>query len=160
MGFIGRLVRLTLLAWVGVMAVSAVVALQRKREAPPPPDPDADEIDLVAIFDELDFRSEAQAFRGGSVECWFGGGTLDLRGATLHPDGAVLHTQAVFGGGSILVPQDWAVTTRIVGIGGAGDARGPEVPQEGPELVIDGTALFGGWGILATDPGVEAPATI
>ena len=75
MAILGRLVRLTLLAFVGVTAVSAVLALQRKRDAPPPPDPDADEIDLVAIFDELDFRSEAQAFRGGRVECWFGGGT-------------------------------------------------------------------------------------
>ena len=105
MAILGRLVRFTLLAFVGVTAVSAVLALQRKRDAPPPPDPDADEIELVAIFDELDFRSEAQAFRGGRVECWFGGGTLDLRGATLHPDGAVLHTQAIFGGGSVIVPS-------------------------------------------------------
>ena len=58
MAILGRLVRLTLLAFVGVTAVSAVLAVQRKRDAPPPPDPDADEIDLVAIFDELDFRSE------------------------------------------------------------------------------------------------------
>jgi hypothetical protein len=160
MAILGRLVRLTLLAFVGVTAVSAVLAVQRKRDAPPPPDADADEIDLVAIFDELDFRSEAQAFRGGRVECWFGGGTLDLRGATLHPDGAVLHTQAIFGGGSVIVPSDWVVTTNVVGIGGAGDARGEDVPHAGPSLTIDGTAVFGGWGILTSDPRVEAPATV
>ena len=68
MAILGRLVRLTLLAFVGVTAVSAVLALQRKRDAPPRPDADADEIELVAIFDELDFRSESQAFRGGRVE--------------------------------------------------------------------------------------------
>ena len=42
MAFIGRLVRLTLFAFVGVTAVSAVVAMQRKQNAPPPPDADAD----------------------------------------------------------------------------------------------------------------------
>ncbi len=128
MAILGRLVRLTLLAFVGVAAVSAALAMQRKRDAPPLPDADADEIELVAVFDELDFRSQSQAFRGGSVECWFAGGTIDLRGATLHPDGAVLHTQAVFGGGSVIVPSDWVVTTNVVGIGGAGDARGDVVP--------------------------------
>ena len=160
MAFIGRLVRLTLFAFFGVTAVSAVVAFQRKQNAPPPPDADADEIELVAIFDELDFRSESQAFRGGRVECWFAGGTIDLRAATLHPDGAVLHTQAVFGGGSVIVPPDWVVTTNVVGIGGAGDARGVEAMQDGPRLTIDGMAVFGGWGILTSDPRVEAPATI
>ncbi len=160
MAIFGRLVRLTLLAFVGVTAVSAVLALQRKREAPPLPDAAADEIELVAVFDELDFRSEAEAFRGGRIECWFAGGTVDLRGATLHPDGAVLHTQAIFGGGSVIVPPDWVVTTNVVGIGGAGDARGVDVPETGPRLTIEGMAVFGGWGILTSDPRVEAPATI
>ena len=151
MGFLGRLIRLAVLAFIAVMGVSAALAFQRKRDAPPPPDPTADEIDLVAIFDELDFRSEAAAFRGGRVECWFGGGTLDLRGATLHPDGAVLETQAVFGGGSILVPGDWVVETHVSGIGGAGDARGDDAPQAGPHLLIEGTAVFGGWGVLTSE---------
>ena len=146
MAILGRLVRLTLLAFVGVTAVSAVLALQRKRDAPPPPDPDADEIELVAIFDELDFRSEAQAFRGGRVECWFGGGTLDLRGATLHPDGAVLHTQAIFGGGSVIVPSDWVVTTNVVGIGGAGDARGEPFRKPGPDSRSRGRPCSAGGG--------------
>jgi len=151
MGFLGRLLRLVVVAFLGIMAASAVLAFQRKQNAPPPPDPAADEVDLVAIFDELDFRSESTAFRGGRVETWFAGGTVDLRGATLHPDGAVLQTQAVFGGGSILVPADWVVETHVVGIGGAGDARGSDAPQAGPHLIIEGTAVFGGWGILTND---------
>ena len=151
MRFIGRLIRLVVAAFIGVLAVSAALAFQRKKDPPPPPDPAADEIDLVAIFDELDFRSEATAFRGGRVECWFGGGTLDLRGATLHPDGALLETQAVFGGGSILVPSDWVVETNVIGIGGAGDARGADGPQAGPRLIVEGTAVFGGWGILTNE---------
>ena len=151
MGFLGRLLRLAIVAFIGVMTVSAALAFQRKKDAPPRPDPAAEEIDLAAIFEELDFKSEASAFRGGRVECWFGGGTLDLRGATLHPDGALLETQAVFGGGSILVPPDWVVETNVIGIGGAGDARGSDGPQAGPRLVVEGTAVFGGWGILTNE---------
>ena len=52
------------------------------------------------------------------------------------------------------------MTTNVVGIGGAGDARGELVPLAGPQLTIEGTAVFGGWGILTSDPRVEAPATI
>ena len=63
MAILGRLVRLTLLAFVGVTAVSAVLALQRKRDAPPPPDPDADEIELVAIGQEQESRTLAEAVR-------------------------------------------------------------------------------------------------
>jgi hypothetical protein len=60
----------------------------------------------------------------------------------------------------VIVPADWVVTTNVVGIGGAGDARGVDAPQVGPSLTIEGTAVFGGWGILTSDPRVEAPATI
>ena len=101
--------------------------------------------------------------RPSAAAVWSAGspaGRIDLRAATLHPDGAVLHTQAVFGGGSVIVPPDWVVTTNVVGIGGAGDARGVEAPQDGPRLTIEGMAVFGGWGILTSDPRVEAPATI
>jgi hypothetical protein len=149
---LGRLVRLVVVVFVGVMAVSAAQAFQRKRDAPLPPDPDEDEIELVTIFDQVDFRSTAQAFRGGRVEARFGGGTIDLRGARLDPAGAVLRTQAIFGGGTILVPEDWSVTTSVVGIGGAGDARGVTPTDDGPHLTIEGTAVFGGWGIMSEDP--------
>jgi hypothetical protein len=160
MNFIGRLVRLIVLAFFGTLLASAAMAVQRKRTAPPPPDEAADEIELVTIFDQLDFRSTATAFRGGRVECWFGGGLLDLRGATLAPEGAVLEVQAVFGGGSIIVPDDWTVTTRVVGIGGAGDARGNAASGDGPRLEIEGLAVFGGWGIMSDDPRGDVIAAV
>ena len=150
----GRLIRVALLALAGSMAVSAALAVRRKQEAPPPSDPADDEIELVVIFEELDFPSTATAFRGGRVECWFGGGTLDLRGATLHPDGAVLELQAVFGGGSILVPPGWNITTSVAGLGGlggVGEPGGVETAIDGPSLHIEATSFFGGWGIIGED---------
>lgn len=160
MKLIGRLLRLIVLAFFGSLIASAAIAAQRKQNAPPPPDEAADEIELVTIFEQLDFRSRAPAFRGGRVECWFGGGTLDLRGATLAPEGAVLQVQAIFGGGTIIVPEDWTVTTSVLGIGGAGDARGTAGAIGGPRLEIEGLALFGGFGVMSEDPRGYERATI
>ena len=154
---IARLFGVLLVGWFATMAVAASVALQRKREAPPASEPDADEIDLRAIFEPLEFRSTATAFRGGRIECWFGGGTIDLRDATLAPEGALLRTTAVFGGGQILVPDNWSVETHIVGIGGAGDTRGREATDTpadplAPKLVLEGPVAFGGFAIMSSDP--------
>jgi hypothetical protein len=49
------------------------------------------------------FHSTATAFRGGTLDCWYGGGIVDLRDATLDPAGAHLEVKAVFGGAQILV---------------------------------------------------------
>jgi hypothetical protein len=92
----------------------------------------------------------------------FGGGTIDLRGATLHPDGAHLRTTTMFGGGQILVPTSWVVETAIVGLGGVGDVRGPEAATvesdpTAPRLVVDGVVAFGGFGIMSNDPRAEVP---
>ena len=86
--------------------------------------PDSDEVALAAIFDSVDLESRATSFRGGSLLCWFGGGTVDLRGATLDPAGARLTIRAIFGGGLLVVPDDWQVDLKVIGImGGVGDSR-------------------------------------
>ena len=162
---IGRVLGLALLAWFGTMAAAAAMALQRKQErSVTPPDEGADEIDLVAIFESVEFKSHASAFRGGTVEYRFGGGSIDLRGATLHPEGATLRTTAIFGGGQVLVPNDWVVETHVTGVGGVGDARpsarSGEPRRDGaPILTIEGTVVFGGFGGMSTDPRPEAHET-
>jgi predicted membrane protein len=155
----GRAIGILVALWFGTMAVAAAIAQQRKRTALPAPEPDADRIDLLAIFGPLDFRSTASAFQGGSVECWFGGGSIDLRDATLAPGGAYLRVTAVFGGGSILVPDEWDVEVHVVGIGGASDGRpsaGTAREPSAPTLVIEGVVAFGGFAVLSSDPRTEA----
>jgi hypothetical protein len=111
-------------------------------------DPAANEVHLAAILEPLMFESTANAFRGGSLDCWYGGGVVDLRQATLDPAGATLHVRALFGGGQIVVPADWRVATKVVGLGGVGDARGGPGPAEGaPTLTLEGFVVFGGFGI-------------
>ena len=148
----GRLLRalsLLLLGWF-LFVFGAVIYAGVKRRQAPPIDPSADEVDLVATFAPLEFHSESGAFRGGMVTTWFGGGTVDLRDATLDPAGATIHTSSLFGGGNLVVPEAWNVETNVVGIGGVGDGR-PKVERaaDAPTLRLEGTAIFGGWGITS-----------
>ena len=150
MRFIGRLIGLAWLGLIVTAVVGAIAAVSAKRRLVTVDQPDADQISLGAVFEPLSFRSTASAFRGGSIECWYGGGVVDLRGATLDPAGAHLEVKVVFGGGQLVVPEDWNVTTGVVGIGGIGDAR-PRIERrpDAPSLTVSGTVLFGGFGIVS-----------
>lgn len=165
---IRRVLSLLLLAWFGFVMYSLAMAMRRKSEAPAePPAPDADDLRLVTVFDELNFRSTAHALRHATVETRFGGGTLDLRDATLDPAGATLEVTSIFGGGQLIVPETWRITTDVKGIGGVGDGRpARDLPPDAPHLTIEGVAMFGGWGITseaperaATDAAEEPAAT-
>jgi predicted membrane protein len=160
-GKLMRAIGLLLLGWFVFVAIAAIIAATRRRTAETP-DPKADEVDLVANFGPLEFHSESGAFKGGTVTTWFGGGVLDLRDATLDPGGATIRTSTLFGGGNLVVPETWNVETRVVGLGGVGDAR-PKVerPADAPTLRLEGTAIFGGWGITSEAPGAhqEEPVT-
>jgi hypothetical protein len=151
---IGRIIRRILFAFVAIMGISAIAATIAKRNVVSSGGPDSDEIRLAAIFDSVDLASRATSFRGGSLLCWFGGGTVDLRGATLDPAGARLTVRAIFGGGLLVVPDDWQVDLQVIGImGGVGDGRDVRGrPADAPRLIVDGVAFFGGFGISARPP--------
>jgi hypothetical protein len=130
--------------------IGAVAARAAKRQIVPVDAPDADEIRLAAIFEPMSFRSLAKSFRGGTVDCWYGGGVIDLRDATLDPAGARLEVRAIFGGAQILVPDTWRVSSKIVGIGGLGDGRPRvELAADAPHLTIEGIAILGGFGVMS-----------
>jgi hypothetical protein len=155
LGRLARVFAILLGAWFAFLAGAAVYAKLMGRQSTTP-EPDADEIDLVATFGPMEYHSTAGSFRGGSVTTWFGGGTLDLRNATLDPAGATIKTSTLFGGGNLIVPDDWRVETALVGIGGAGDGRPSGNPPAGaPTLRLEGLALFGGWGVTSEPPGEE-----
>src|SRR5881394_1850156 len=103
-----RLIRLLLVfklgAWTGMM-IAAVFA---KRALPSRGDEDSDELALVAVFDGIELKSRAKAFKGGSMLAWFGGISVDLREAALAPD-AQLSVRTLFGGIEIKTPPEWRV---------------------------------------------------
>jgi len=145
---LGRLFRLVIISWFIGMIAAAFAALSLKRRLNPTLDEGADEITAVAIFGPLAFHSTSKAFRGGEVECWYGGGVIDLRDAELAPEGATLRVRAIFGGGQILVPASWKVVSRVTGLGGIQDIRAAQGHAAiDPELVIEGMLIAGGFAV-------------
>lgn len=87
-----------------------------------------------------------QDFRGGKVDCVFGGITLDLTGANIAGDKAVLRVSAVYGGAVIRIPTHWDVVIRGGGFfGGYSDqtVHPPRTPET-KRLIVKGGAVFGG----------------
>ena len=81
MRLLGRLGLVTAGFFAGFMAAAALL----KRALPSRGDATSDEVALVAVFDGTVLRSEAKAFRGGSMLAWYGGIQADLREAELAP---------------------------------------------------------------------------
>ncbi len=139
-----RLLRTLLLlklgAWVGMLVAAAIA----KRAVPSRGDEESDELALVAIFDGIELKSHAPAFRGGSMFSWFGGIAVDLREAQLAPE-ARLEVTSFLGGVAIRVPPGWRIESTATAIFGgvANDVPEPDDPNA-PTLVVRGHALFGG----------------
>ncbi len=141
-------------AWAGMASAAALA----KRALPSRGDEESDEVALTAIFDGIELKSRAQAFRGGSMFAWFGGVAVDLTEAKLAPD-AKLTIGALFGGVDVKVPRDWRIvsTGRAFAGGVSDDVPEPEDP-DAPTLVVESTAALGGISIRAIQPSATAAA--
>jgi hypothetical protein len=159
MGILGRVIGWLIAGFIVSSIVAAVASIVMKGRLVRVDDPDADEVHLVAAFESLTFSSRATAFRGGTIDTWYGGGVIDLRGAVLDPVGAHFTVRAVYGGGEIVVPEGWDVSSRVIGVGGIGDGRAEaDRASDAPRLTIDGIVVFGGFGItsdVSEEPGRE-----
>jgi hypothetical protein len=139
---------MTLGAFAGLMAAAAFA----KRAVPSRGDEESDELGLVAIYDGIELKSRAKAFRGGSMFAWFGGIAVDLREATLAPE-ARLSVHTFFGGVAVRVPPSWRIESSMRAIAGGVDVRGAEPESsDAPTLLVDGFALFGGISLGAREP--------
>ncbi len=72
-------------------------------------DEESDEFKVAAICNGKGFHSHARHLKSGSVVAGIGGVDIDLRDATLDPDGANLEMNALMGGIQLTVPEEWAV---------------------------------------------------
>lgn len=140
MRLIRALALLTLGAWAGGAAAAAFV----KRAVPSRGDEASDEVALVAIYDAIQLKSRANAFREGSILAWYGGVEVDLSETTFAPD-AHLSVHALFGGVAIRVPPDCRIESSVRAVIGGVDTRGSESESpDAPTLTLDGFAVFGG----------------
>ena len=151
-----RPIRAAALTTLGAFAGFTGAAAVAKRTLPSGGDESSDELALVAIFDGIDLKSRAPAFRGGSVLAWFGGVNLDLSDATLAP-GARLSVKALLGGIAIRVPAGWRLETDLTAVAGGVDVRAGTEDPDAPTLTLDGFALFGGIAVGAKLPNEDEP---
>ena len=107
-----------------------------------------DYIDFVHVFSGGERQIVSDNFRGGKVTAVFGGSEIDLTKAKLAPGVSELEIACVFGGTTIIVPDDWNVKIEVVPVlGGFGDSRklNPgRVIDPSRQLVIKGAVIFGG----------------
>ncbi|TAL73741.1 MAG: hypothetical protein EPN88_04225 [Bacteroidetes bacterium] len=107
-----------------------------------------DYIDYVNVFSGGERQIVSDNFRGGKVSAVFGGMELDLTKSKLAPGRSELEIACVFGGATIIVPDDWNVKIEVVPVlGGFGDSRklfpGRTIDPS-KQLVIKGAVVFGG----------------
>lgn len=111
------------------------------------PLPDEGYINETNIFSGSKHRVSNQVFRGGKISNIFGGTEIDLTQATLPEGQTVLTIECIFGGVTLLVPDDWKVVLNMSAImGGFSDKRlvvnDPREPNK--VLIVKGSAIFGG----------------
>jgi predicted membrane protein len=107
-----------------------------------------DYIDYVHVFSGGERQIVSDNFRGGKITAVFGGSEIDLTKAKLVPGVSELEIACVFGGTTIIVPDDWNVKIEVVPVlGGFGDSRklnpGRTIDIT-RQLVIKGAVVFGG----------------
>lgn len=106
---------------------------------------DSDRLEDIAVFGGSDRRFHSLNFKGGESIAIFGGSKIDLTQCKLAPGENKLEMIAVFGGTTLIVPNDWNVRLNVVPVfGGFTDKRHNLNVDFTKTLVIDGVAIFGG----------------
>lgn len=99
------------------------------------------------ILGGLETRNESEHFEGGEVTVMLGGLDLDLRGARITGDRAVIDITAVLGGVEIRVPREWRVVASGTPLLGGWEDKSEHREEPGrpsPTLELRGIAVLGG----------------
>lgn len=134
-----------LFAFTAVAALAAAAGQVMARVGRRGEDTD-DDFRRVAVMSGTELVSHAEELRGGDVLVGMGGVNLDLTGATLAPEGAVLRIRGAMGGVNVVVPSTWRVTGDLKGPGGINlDTTPPDdLPPDAPALHVDAVMVMGG----------------
>jgi len=111
-------------------------------------DSDSDYIDEVAIFGGGKKIITSNNFKGGKVTNIFGGSELILTQSQLALGINEIEVFAMFGGWTLVVPQNWQVKSEVVAVfGGISDKRvitSEAINDNTRQLIIKGFVMFGG----------------
>jgi predicted membrane protein len=138
--------------WPSIFIIIGIVFIFSKRKGwnsvSPTSQVGDDYIDYVHVFSGGERQIVSDNFRGGKVTAVFGGSEIDLTKAKLAPGVSELELACVFGGTTIIVPDDWNVKIEVVPVlGGFGDSRklNPgRTTDTSKQLIIKGAVVFGG----------------
>lgn len=111
-------------------------------------------IEENAIFSGTKRVFRGQLFRGGEINCIFGGSEIDLTESQLAVGITNLEVNCVFGGVTITVPERWTVHHKVHALfGGFVDRSSMPHDQKDHERVlqITGSCIFGGGEIRYTN---------
>ena len=138
--------------WPSIFIIIGIIFIFTKRKGwnsvSTTPQTGDDYIDYVHVFSGGERQIVSDNFRGGKVTAVFGGSEIDLTKAKLVPGVSELELACVFGGTTIIVPDDWNVKIDVVPVlGGFGDSRklnpGRTIDTT-RQLIIKGAVVFGG----------------
>lgn len=135
-----KLLALATLTGLGVAAGQLLARYGRRGEETD------DEFRRVAVMGGQELASAAEELRGGDLLVGMGGISVDLTGATVAPEGAVLRVRGAMGGVNVEVPDSWRVTGDLKGLGGLSLDTTPadDLPPEAPHLHLDAVMVMGG----------------
>lgn len=106
-----------------------------------------DYINDLSIFGGGHKSVQSENFKGGNLTSVFGGSEINMKNAKISPGGCVLDVFTVFGGTTLIIPNDWKLQIDAVSIlGGFNDKRrvaSSEIDQN-KVLVIKGVVMLGG----------------
>jgi len=107
-----------------------------------------DYFDYVNIFSGGERQIMSQEFKGGKITSIFGGVEVDLTKAQLMQGDSVIEIACIFGGATLIVPDNWLITIEVTPVlGGFTDSRkllpGRTVDSS-RRLLIRGAVVFGG----------------
>jgi len=107
----------------------------------------ADTLSAFAFAGHVEKTSVSKEFRGADLTAIMGGCTIDLRGADVGAENAVIDAFAFWGGIEILVPEDWVVTNKVLPLLGGSEDTSRSAPGSTKQLLVRGSAVMGGVGI-------------
>ncbi len=117
------------------------------RALAPSPAHGADEASVVhglAIMSGINRTVTSRDFKGGQVTAMMGGCKLDLRGAAIGGEPAVIDVFAFWGGVELVVPDTWVVDLRAIPLLGGVENRTRPPADQSQRLVVTGTVVMGG----------------
>ncbi|MDR3667381.1 MAG: LiaF-related protein [Ignavibacteriaceae bacterium] len=107
-----------------------------------------DYLDDISVFGGGHKVIHSDSFKGGNITAIFGGSEIDLTQCKLAPGENIIDVVIIFGGTTIVVPNNWDVILNVTSLfGGFSNKKSRYIPsatEPAGTLIIKGVCLFGG----------------